>query len=191
VSNGYTNYQIKKAFRSTFNPKSTNSSSSSPPLALISLPYIQGTTDHISKILTKKNIKTIFKPFKTLKQSFRSTKDKFDPMLGPRIYQIPCSYGKSYIGQTSRSFKSHLKEHIADTTHNHISKSVIVEHSFKSKHLICFDKTRILASAPYYSSHVIREALEIEKHPNNFNREDGYKLSQSWKPIIHRLKNQT
>jgi hypothetical protein len=56
-----------------------------------------------------------------------------------------------------------LKEHIVDTTHNHISKSAIVEHSFNSKHLICFEKTRILASTPYYSSRVIHEALEIEK----------------------------
>jgi hypothetical protein len=112
MSNGYSISQINKAFHSTHNPKSNNSSSSSPPLALISLPYIQGTTDHISKILAKKNIKTIFKPFKTLKQSFRSAKDKSDPMLGPRVYQIPCSCGKSYIGQTGRSFKAHLKEHI-------------------------------------------------------------------------------
>jgi hypothetical protein len=79
----------------------------------------------------------------------------------------------------------------ADTTHNHISKSTIVEHSFNSKHLICFDQTKILASAPYYTSRIIREALEIEKHPDNFNREDGYKLSHSWKPIIHRLEHIT
>ena len=134
-----------------------------PPLTLLSLPYIQGTTDHISKILAKKNIKTVFKPFKTLKQSFKSSKDKFDPMLAPGVYQIPCSCGKSYISQTGRSFKSHLKENIADTTHNHISKSTIVEYSFNAKHLICFDKTRTLASTPHYSSRVIREALEIEK----------------------------
>jgi predicted GIY-YIG superfamily endonuclease len=126
-----------------------------------------------------------------LKQLFCTTKDKSDPMLGPGVYQIPCSYGKSYIGQTGRSFKARLKEHIVDTTHNHISKSVIVEHSHKSKHLICFDQTKILASTPYYTSHIIREALEIEKHPDNFNREDGYKLSHSWKPIIHRLEQET
>jgi hypothetical protein len=68
--------------------------SSSPPHALITLPYIQGTTNLISKLLAKKNIKTIFKPFKTLKQLFRTAKDKSDPMLGPRIYQIPCSLWK-------------------------------------------------------------------------------------------------
>jgi hypothetical protein len=35
--------------------------------------------DHISKIHAKKNIKTIFMPF-------RSTKDKSYPMFGPRVY---------------------------------------------------------------------------------------------------------
>jgi hypothetical protein len=75
----------------------------------------------------------------------------------------------------TQHFKTCLKEHIADTTHNRISKSTIAKHSFKSKHLICFDQTKILASTPYYSSCIIREALEIEKHPNIFNRDDGYK----------------
>jgi len=36
-------------------------------------------------------------------------------MLGPRIYHIPFSSGKSYIGQTGRTFKSHLKQHISNT----------------------------------------------------------------------------
>jgi hypothetical protein len=61
------------------------------------------------KILAKKNIKTLFKPYKTLKQLFRTAKDKSDPMLGPRVYQIPFSCGKYYIGQTGRSFKAVLK----------------------------------------------------------------------------------
>jgi hypothetical protein len=118
VANGYSISQINKAFHSTHNSQSKNPPSSSPPLAHISLPYIQGIIDHISRILAKKNIKTFFKPCKTLKQLFKTAKDKSDPMLGPRVYQIPCSYGKSYIGQTGRSFKARLKEHIADTNHN-------------------------------------------------------------------------
>jgi hypothetical protein len=101
------------------------------------------------------------------------------------MYQISCSCGKYYIGQIGRSFKDRLKD--LDTTHNRISKLVIVEHFFKFKHLIFFDQTKIIASIAYYASCPIREALEIEKHPNNFNSEDGYKLSQSWNPTIHHL----
>lgn len=60
------------------------------------------------------------------------------PMVGQGVYQIPYSCGKLYIGQTRGSFKSHLKEGIGDTLHNHISTSAIFEHSFNSNYLIWF-----------------------------------------------------
>jgi hypothetical protein len=142
LSNGYSLSQINHAFHLANNPKSKISSSSSAPCALISLPYIQGTTVHFSKRLAKKNIKTVFKPYKTHKQLFRTAKDKSHPMLGLGVYQIPCSRGKYYIGQTGRSFKSRIKEYIADTTYNKISKSTIVEHSFKSKNLFFVTKLK-------------------------------------------------
>jgi hypothetical protein len=100
-------------------------------------------------------------------------------MLGTWVCQIPCSYGKSYIGKIGRSFKSCLKDNITDTNHNHITKSVISKHLFKSKHLIFFDQTKISTSTPYHSSRLIQEVLEIEKHPNNFNCDNNYKLNQS------------
>lgn len=48
-----------------------------------------------------------------------------------------------------------------------------------------FNHSKFLLSILFYNSRVIREALEIQNNFNNFNRKNGYRFSQSWKPVIH------
>jgi hypothetical protein len=70
----------------------------------------------------------------------------------------------------------------------HSDKSAVVEHRVDLRHRIQFHNISILAPKTQYMDHVIREAIEIELHPNNMNREVGFCLRNSWKPLICSLK---
>jgi hypothetical protein len=54
--------------------------------------------------------------------------------------------------------------------------------------LIQLQDTTILSYKSRYMDRIIREAIEIELHLKKINREDGLRLSRSWKPFIHSLK---
>jgi hypothetical protein len=61
------------------------------------------------------------------------------------------------------------------------------EHSIDLGHRVQFQDTRILPMKTGCKEHIIREAIEIELHPNNVNRE-GFSLSKAWKPLLQTLK---
>lgn len=48
---------------------------------------------------------------------------------------------------------------------------------------------RVSASIQGYHQRILREAIEIEKHPSNVNRDHGFTLSITWKPQLSTLKN--
>jgi hypothetical protein len=187
-NNGYKKHQVLKAFQNaTKTPR--NKEQTNNDMSKVYLPYIQGTTDKLARILKKKNIGATFKPLNTIRNSLRSVKDSIDPIEHKGVYMIPCSCGKQYIGETGRSFRIRIQEHAADIKHNRTRPSALAEHSDKTKHHICIEETKILARIDHYHNRKFREAIEIEKQPNNLNRDDGWKISQNWIPTLANMNN--
>lgn len=158
----------------------------STPLGITVLPYVRKVTDRIGKLLQKYNIKTIFKPTKKIKEHLRTAKDTRDPLATAGVYRIPCSCGKVYIGTTKRSIKTRLTEHKRCCRLGHIEKSAIAEHTLlQHNHRIQFEDTQVLSTEKAYHARMYREALEIQKHTNNFNRkEESLTINKAWLPAL-------
>jgi hypothetical protein len=119
-------------------------------------------------------------PPKKVSSFIRPVKDNLG-LRTPGVYRNPCECGKVYVGQTGRSVDTRLKEHQPD-------KSAVAEHSVDLRHRIQFHNTSMLATKTQYMDRIVRETIEIEVHPNNMDREVGFCLSKSWKPLICSLQ---
>jgi hypothetical protein len=104
----------------------------------------------------------------------------------PGIYRIPCECGKVYIRHTVRLIETRVKECHRHIGLQHPEKFAVAEHSINLGHQIQLN-TSILANKSRYKDQIIRGAIEIELHPNNINREDGFSL-RSWKPLVRDLR---
>ena len=61
-----------------------------------------------------------------------------------------------------------------------LTKSAVAENFRKTGDEIDFENVKFLARLDGFFQWKIREAIEIFKCPNNFNRDKGYPLSSTW-----------
>ena len=119
-----------------------------------------------------------------------SLKDPIEPKAYKGVYSIPCSCDKLYIGETGRSMETRFKEHSADLRHDRHKKSALAEQAHITGHHICLENAKVIAREGNLLKRKIREKIEINLNENCLNRDDGAKISDSWKPLLHSLQLQ-
>jgi len=104
------------------------------------------------------------------------------------VYEVPCSCGKVYIGETKRQLETRMKEHHAAARLGHLEKSAVAEHAWQEGHTINWSGVRILDEASRNSVLLIKEAMHIRLRSTDgtFNRDTGLDIPQCW---VHAIKN--
>ncbi|RMX49961.1 hypothetical protein pdam_00013948 [Pocillopora damicornis] len=111
MANGYTKTFLRNCQKPVTNSNALDEREPATGFAVI--PYIQGVTEPIKRILNSHNVKVAQKPFQTLGHIFAKPKDPVTKeQRTDAIYSIPCNdCDNEYIGQTKRQFGTRLKEH--------------------------------------------------------------------------------
>ncbi len=121
------------------------------------LPYINGISQPLIRLLKKHDVRVVSKPFKTLQQEFPSPKSRPPIDLQPNVvYKIPCADCPwNYVGETGRCFETRKKEHMRNVE-SFARGSNIAKHAWSSNHSIDFKNSQVIDKG----SSRIRKTLE-------------------------------
>jgi len=80
------------------------------------------------------------------------------------------------------------KNHVTDINRNRTLRLALAKHSDSSSHHIFIENVKLIHKEKNYLKRKIKEALEIEKRSNIMNKDEGLKISNTWKPILEKGK---
>ena len=149
------------------------------------------------RVCRRFNIRTIFRSASTLRGQLMRVKDR-DPLEKKSnvVYQVPCTCGRVYIGETKRALEVRIKEHQAATRRGELEKSAIAKHAWNHHHQILWDDTKVLDEATNNSTLLLKEAIHIHLAATDtlLNRDQGVAIPECWTAILshtHPASNST
>ena len=134
----------------------------------VTIPYIEGITEAISRKCRKAGITVHATPHNTIRSKLVHPKDKTATLdKSGAVYKITCpSCPASYIGETKRAVRIRIKEH---------SKSIspVGQHMLEHQHQFANDDISVLDRDQRWTQRGIKEAIYIAAHNPTLNRDRG------------------
>ena len=94
------------------------------------VPYTEGVSEDIRRVCRKFGLKVVFRSELSLRSMLTRVKDTLGMEKRSKVvYQIPCSCGKKYIGETVRRLETRMKEHRDACQKGALEKSALAEHA--------------------------------------------------------------
>lgn len=157
------------------------------PAATVCLPYNKGLSEKIGRICAKYKIRTTFRSTTTLRRQLCKVKPPSDTGNTKNcIYNIPCTCGKSYTGETCRPLSVRLAEHRKATIRGEVDKSGVAEHTWsEGDHRPEWDKTSIIGREEHWKIRKIKEAAHMTLDTRTFSKPSA-EVSPIWLPILRK-----
>ena len=196
--------QLEDKKRGITRPKPDTNNSDKKKRGMVVLPYVQGVTERMQRVMRKHGIEAPARPHTTLRKLLVHPKDKIeDGKKCGLVYQVACLNCKQvYIGETGRKLETRIAEHRkeAEKVTNTIKtrskstsestsefKSAIAEHMRNNNHLMDWNNVKVLVRESVVSHRKVREACRVRMLASGvpMNRDDGgYELSHLWDPLL-------
>ncbi|XP_044762063.1 uncharacterized protein LOC123319265 [Coccinella septempunctata] len=186
--NNYPNTFVNKCLNSYFRQHRAFNNSEKPPCKFYKFPFIDGLSQRISTVFDS-NTKLAFYNVRSTKCLYTRLKDP-TPLLSLSnvIYKIPCSCGKSYIGQTKQYLKSRISQHTNDCKNqnqNKPNKTALASHHFETGHSFIFEDVTVLDREANWFKRNVGEMIQINLADTVNLRSDCANLSIIYSNILN------
>ena len=154
--------------------------------ATVVFPYVKNVSESIQRILTRLNIRTCFRPVRTLRQFLVHPKDQLPMSRVSRVvYSIPCQdCDKTYIGETGRTLEHRVKEHKRAYTSANSLNSAVAEYSLEHGHSIKWGGAEVVSVIQRWYHRCFVESWHIRGNKYSMNRDRGF-LPEIYNSLVH------
>ena len=152
--------------------------------ATVTLPYIQGVTESIKRMLEGVDVRVRMKPHRTLRQILVNPKDPIPIQHKVGIvYRVPCKdCPKVYVGQSGRTLECRIKEHKRAVERGNTEMSAIAEHAWRNDHRVDWEAVDVLDVNTEWYKRCVIESWHIQHEKETLNRDLGL-LSQIYNTL--------